>query len=106
MSKYCQVKEIKICICVAGEKKFECDICGKKFIHSYTLTAHRRIHTGEKPFVCSICGHSCTTSTQLTLHTRTHTQERPYICSLCPKVYECDAYCLLKHNRLFFIRHL
>lgn len=71
---------------VLGDKKHKCEVCSKKFIHSYTLTAHRRVHTGEKPFICSTCGNCFTTSSQLTLHTRTHTREKPYLCSVCPKV--------------------
>lgn len=71
---------------VLGDKNYECDLCNKKFVYSYSLTEHRRVHTGEKPFVCSFCGHSCKTSAQLTIHVRIHTQERPYQCADCPKV--------------------
>ena len=33
-----------------GEKKHTCDICGKKFAHSFHLTTHKKIHLGKRDF--------------------------------------------------------
>ncbi len=33
----------------------ECDVCGKWFNASYTLTEHRRTTHGKNPYECSVC---------------------------------------------------
>uniref|UniRef100_A0A4W5P6D9 C2H2-type domain-containing protein n=1 Tax=Hucho hucho TaxID=62062 RepID=A0A4W5P6D9_9TELE len=40
----------------AGERPFECPVCGKRFQTSFILKTHQVIHTGEKPFQCQDCG--------------------------------------------------
>ena len=40
-----------------GEAKFDCEICGKKFMKKESIQHHiKAIHEGKKPFKCSICG--------------------------------------------------
>ncbi|KAF5294621.1 hypothetical protein FQA39_LY02753 [Lamprigera yunnana] len=70
-----------------GDKRYECDFCQKKFIHSHSLATHRRIHTGEKPYVCTVCGHSSAIRSSLAIHMRIHTKEKPYTCTTCSKVF-------------------
>lgn len=45
-----------------GERKYECKICGKKFLYSYNVTAHiRHVHNREKRKIdeeklkCKVC---------------------------------------------------
>ncbi|KAI5638063.1 zinc-finger double domain-containing protein [Phthorimaea operculella] len=35
---------------------YECEICDKKFIRSWSLKKHLISHTGKKPFACKYCG--------------------------------------------------
>lgn len=37
-------------------RKFECDVCKKKFLGANDLRKHVRIHTNERPYVCNECG--------------------------------------------------
>ena len=41
-----------------GERRFSCNICGKKFTRNITLKGHMRSHFGERPYSCSNCGKS------------------------------------------------
>lgn len=38
------------------EKKFECEICGRRFSENYTLTRHMKVHSDTKEYTCHICG--------------------------------------------------
>ena len=37
-------------------RKYECDICGKKFKTTGVLKDHKMTHTGERPWKCPRCG--------------------------------------------------
>ncbi len=35
-----------------GERRYKCEICGKKFSLDFNLRTHIRTHTGLKPYAC------------------------------------------------------
>lgn len=39
-------------------RKYQCNICGKKFVRNSTLTIHKRIHSGVRPYECDVCSFS------------------------------------------------
>ncbi|XP_011706179.1 PREDICTED: zinc finger protein 626-like, partial [Wasmannia auropunctata] len=37
------------------DRKYQCDICQKKFTQNGHLTVHKRIHSGVRPYKCDVC---------------------------------------------------
>ncbi|KAK4295817.1 hypothetical protein Pmani_031638 [Petrolisthes manimaculis] len=68
-------------------KIWECGICGKEFMHQYTLMRHLPTHTDERNFRCSQCGKAFRQMSTLSQHKATHSESRPYVCDICQKTF-------------------
>ncbi|XP_048211689.1 zinc finger protein 219 isoform X2 [Perognathus longimembris pacificus] len=60
----------------AGERRFPCPVCGKRFRFNSILALHLRAHPGAQAFQCPHCGHRAAQQALLRLHLRTHQPER------------------------------
>ena len=64
-------------------KKYECDVCLKRFYLPTDLKYHKRIHTNERPYKCSYCPkHFKRPSTRAT-HMRIHVNGKKCKCDHC-----------------------
>ncbi|XP_063442076.1 zinc finger protein 83-like [Mytilus trossulus] len=79
-------------------KKFQCDVCGNWFKHTYTLRKHKCNHEGE--YSCSVCNKRYGLPSYLKRHMRNHTDEKTfYKCRYCDKSL-CSTSSLAAHERL------
>uniref|UniRef100_A0A3B1J161 Si:ch211-155e24.3 n=1 Tax=Astyanax mexicanus TaxID=7994 RepID=A0A3B1J161_ASTMX len=72
---------------VAGERRFSCTYCERRFVRFGQLKEHLRSHTGERPYTCTQCGRSFTKQGNLIRHAVVHSGEKPYQCGLCGKCF-------------------
>lgn len=61
----------------AGERRFPCPVCGKRFRFNSILALHLRAHPGAQAFQCPHCGHRAAQRALLRSHLRTHQPESP-----------------------------
>ncbi|XP_037773281.1 zinc finger protein 271-like [Penaeus monodon] len=59
-------------------KRFECEVCGKKFSRKRYINIHMRVHTKEKPYSCEICNKTFSQTGNLVKHMRVHRKEKPF----------------------------
>ncbi|KAG8239019.1 hypothetical protein J437_LFUL018782 [Ladona fulva] len=70
-------------------KKFECQICHKKYRLRFHLYVHiRTIHLKWKPHECGFCHKSFSYRGRLISHLTSHSDERPFQCSICGKSFK------------------
>lgn len=81
-----------------GEKRFQCDICDKKYSALAHLQDHLRAHSGEKPFMCNVCNKKFSRKSILVGHQQVHTREKLFKCEICDKTYTRQSD-LQRHKR-------
>ncbi len=65
------------------EKKYPCEMCGKRFSRKSCLNEHMLIHNGIRKYQCPLCAMSFTKNYNLQAHMGTHSNARPFKCGLC-----------------------
>ncbi|KAM0731366.1 Zinc finger protein 808 [Formica fusca] len=53
-------------------RKYQCNICEKKFMRNSHLSIHKRIHEGIRPFKCDVCSLSFTQKGDMKRHRMRH----------------------------------
>ncbi|XP_068201384.1 LOW QUALITY PROTEIN: zinc finger protein 160-like [Palaemon carinicauda] len=76
----------------SGKKNFPCGVCGKEFSREYNLINHRRIHTAEKNYKCDLCNKEFYWKSCLTRHMGVHIDEKDFTCPICGKVFFNKSY--------------
>ena len=85
-------------IIYAGEKKFACKFCEKRFTKLQLVKYHELIHTGEKPYACKYCEKRFIQPNSLKRHELIHAGEKPYSCKTC--AYRCRERSNLKKHEI------
>ena len=70
-----------------AEKKFPCDICGRRFSRPSHMCRHMRIHSGEKPYSCHICKRPFARSDYVESHVLGHWRNKVHSCFVCSEEY-------------------
>lgn len=79
----------------SGEKKFSCEVCGKKFATKKNIKRHTARHSSGiekddktlKTFLCYICGKNMSTKYAAEVHIRSHDGLKPHQCGFCDKTF-------------------
>ncbi|XP_055379891.1 zinc finger protein 62-like [Condylostylus longicornis] len=80
-----------------NSKRYNCDICGQKFVQKVNLTNHLKLHNAEKSFECPECQKTFPERSHMIRHQKYHSDLRPYKCEKCGKMYKTER-CLKVHS--------
>ncbi|KXJ78782.1 hypothetical protein RP20_CCG003475 [Aedes albopictus] len=85
---------------IADETKpFECDICCKRFISTFSLHHHQKKANQGRRYVCEVCGRSFNRAFDKANHATTHSNEMPFSCDICGRRFKNKLY-LKNHHKL------
>ena len=70
-----------------GEKNLICDVCGERFMWPTSLYRHKQIHHGGKEYRCDFCNRASRVKGSLNDHMRGHFGLRKFPCSICNKLF-------------------
>ena len=68
-------------------RRFQCIVCGSKFIRFAHLHRHMHLHTGAKPYICSVCRKCFSRSDYSSAHALSHRTDKVHCCCVCGEVY-------------------
>lgn len=69
------------------ERPYKCETCNKLFKQQASLFIHRRIHQTSFRFRCPHCSMGFNAKTPMNLHIATHTGEKPHTCDICERQF-------------------
>ena len=70
-----------------GERNQVCDVCGERFMWPTSLYRHKQIHHGGKEYRCDFCNRASRVKGSLNDHMRGHFGLRKFPCSICNKLF-------------------
>ncbi|XP_041355305.1 zinc finger protein 62 homolog [Gigantopelta aegis] len=68
------------------EKRFQCGMCLKYFLHKSRIKQHMKIHTGERPYQCEVCRKCFRLHNSFKHHMFVHTGVKNFKCETVDKV--------------------